>query len=150
MKLYHRTYAAEEGYQPGPETVAFMVCCLVADTDEKAQEEGKHFLWRMGHPLRGPREYFAPPGYVTPMGNQLRARARPTPLNQLSYSELQERDHLIVGSPDTVTRKLKHIKDQLGIGSLLLEAQAGRLSHEATMRSIELLGREVIPALKEV
>ena len=37
----------------------------------------------------------------------------------------------------------------LGVGALLLEAHAGRMSHETTMRSIELLGREVIPALKE-
>jgi hypothetical protein len=35
------------------------------------------------------------------------------------------------------------------VGSLLLEAQGGRLSHEDTMRSIELFGKEVIPALKE-
>jgi hypothetical protein len=43
---------------------------------------------------------------------------------------------------------LRHIKDRLGIGALLLEAQAGQMSHQTAMRSIELLGREVIPALK--
>jgi alkanesulfonate monooxygenase SsuD/methylene tetrahydromethanopterin reductase-like flavin-dependent oxidoreductase (luciferase family) len=55
----------------------------------------------------------------------------------------------IVGSPETVIKKLRHIKDRLGIGALLLEAQAGQMSHQTTMRSIEILGREVIPALKE-
>jgi hypothetical protein len=44
---------------------------------------------------------------------------------------------------------MRRIQDELGIGSLLLEAQGGRLSHEDTMRSIELFGKEVIPALKE-
>jgi alkanesulfonate monooxygenase SsuD/methylene tetrahydromethanopterin reductase-like flavin-dependent oxidoreductase (luciferase family) len=77
-------------------------------------------------------------------------RRRPKPLNQLSYEELQEANHLIVGSPETVIKKLRHIKDRLGIGALLLEAQAGQMSHQTTMRSIELLGREVIPALKEL
>jgi alkanesulfonate monooxygenase SsuD/methylene tetrahydromethanopterin reductase-like flavin-dependent oxidoreductase (luciferase family) len=71
-------------------------------------------------------------------------------LNQLSYEELQEANHLIVGSPETVINNLRHIKDRLGIRALLLEAQAGQLSHQTTMRSIELLGREVIPALKEL
>jgi alkanesulfonate monooxygenase SsuD/methylene tetrahydromethanopterin reductase-like flavin-dependent oxidoreductase (luciferase family) len=70
-------------------------------------------------------------------------------LNQLSYQELQDANHLIVGSPETVIKKLRHIKDRLGIGALLLEAQAGQMSHQTTMRSIEILGREVIPALKE-
>ena len=35
----------------------------VADTEAKAQEEAKHFLWRMGETVRGPREFFAPAGY---------------------------------------------------------------------------------------
>jgi hypothetical protein len=48
-----------------------------------------------------------------------------------------------------VTEQLLHIKSELGVGSLLLEAQGGQLSHEDTMRSIELFGKEVIPALKD-
>ena len=62
---------------------------------------------------------------------------------------MQERNHLVIGSPETVTRKLRYIRDELGVGSLLLEAQGGRLSHQDTMRSLELFGKEVIPALKE-
>lgn len=147
FKLYHK-HAEEAGYTPGPEQFAFMVCCHVNDTDAKAQEEGRHFLWRMGHPLRGPQEYWAPAGYVSRIAALMSSKRRPKPLNQLSYQELQDSYHLIVGSPKTVTEKLRHIKDRLEIGALLLEAQAGRMSHQTTMRSIELLGREVIPALK--
>jgi alkanesulfonate monooxygenase SsuD/methylene tetrahydromethanopterin reductase-like flavin-dependent oxidoreductase (luciferase family) len=147
FKLYHK-HAEEVGYTPGPEHFAFMVCCHVNDTDAKAQEEGKHFLWRMGHPLRGPQEYWAPPGYVSRIAALMTTKRRPKPLNQLSYQELQDANHLIVGSPETVIKKLRHIKERLGIGALLLEAQAGQMSHQTTRRSIELLGREVIPALK--
>jgi alkanesulfonate monooxygenase SsuD/methylene tetrahydromethanopterin reductase-like flavin-dependent oxidoreductase (luciferase family) len=147
FQQYHK-YAQELGYTPGPQHFAFMICCHVNDTDEKAQEEGRHFLWRMGHPLRGPREYWAPPGYVSRVAALMTSKRRPRPLNELTYQELQDAYHLIVGSPDTVIRKLRHIKERLGIGALLLEAQAGQMSHQATMRSIELLGREVIPALK--
>ena len=39
--------------------------------------------------------------------------------------------------------------DSEDIGVLLLEAQGGLLSHADTMRSLELFGKEVIPALKE-
>ena len=55
----------------------------------------------------------------------------------------------MVGSPDTVIKKLRRIKEELGIGSLLLETQGGPLSHEDTMRSIKLMGEEVIPALQD-
>ena len=66
----------------------------------------------------------------------------------MPYQDLPERCHLAMGSPDTVIKKLSHIRDELGIGALLPEAQGGQLSHQDTMRSIELLGKEAIPALK--
>ena len=145
----YREYAAADGWEPGPEKFAFMICAHVNDTDEKAQESGKAFLWRMNYPLRGPREYWSPPGYTSRAGAAAVAARRPTPLHELSYQELQDRYHLVVGSPETVIKKLRHIRDELGVGSLLLEAQGGQLSHADTMRSIELFGKEVIPALKE-
>ena len=144
----YRDTAEETGYTATSENFAFMICCHVNDTDEKAQEEAKHFMWRMGHPLRGPREYWAPPGYLTKAGTQMTAQRRSRPLGDMSYQELQDAYHLVVGSPSTVIEQLGYIKERLGIGSLLLESQAGRMSHETTMRSIELMGNEVIPALK--
>ena len=47
-------------------------------------------------------------------------------------------------------KKLRHIKDHLGIGALSLEAQAGQMSHHTARRPIAPLDREVIPALKEL
>ena len=70
-------------------------------------------------------------------------------MNEMSYQDLQDEDHLVVGSPDTVIKKLRRIKEELGIGSLLLETQGGPLSHEDTMRSLKLMGEEVIPALQD-
>ncbi|MQF69500.1 LLM class flavin-dependent oxidoreductase [SAR202 cluster bacterium AD-804-J14_MRT_500m] len=151
----YRTVASEDGWEPGPDKFSFMVTCHVDDTDEKAYEEGKHFMWRMRRPLEGPTEYFSPPGYVSRRGTvNFSAVAhpgsnRPKALSQLSYDELIESNRIIVGNPETVIKKLRHIKDTLGIGALMLESQAGKMSHESTMRHIELMGKEVIPALRE-
>ena len=156
VRLYdaYREHAAEAGYEATADNFAYMVCCVCADTDEEAQEIGKHYLWRMGHPLRGPVEYWAPPGYlgrrrpVRPHSGGAPSAGR-KPLHALSYEELQEAYHLVVGSPQTVLEKLSHMRERLGFGSLLLEAQAGAMPHKATMRSLELLGRDVIPELKK-
>jgi alkanesulfonate monooxygenase SsuD/methylene tetrahydromethanopterin reductase-like flavin-dependent oxidoreductase (luciferase family) len=145
----YREYAAEDGWEPGPDKFAFMICCHVNETEEKAQQAGKAFMWRMNYPLRGPREYWSPPGYMTRAGAAAVAARRPTPLNEMSYQELQDNYHLVVGNPDNVIKKLRHIKEQLGIGALLLEAQGGPLSHADTVRSLELFGKEVLPALKD-
>ena len=50
----YREYAAADGWEAGPDKFAFMICCHVNETEEKAQEAGKAFLWRMNYPLRGP------------------------------------------------------------------------------------------------
>ena len=39
------------------------------------------------------------------------------------------------------------VQKELGIGHLLLEAQESRMDHPTTMRSIELMGKSVIPAM---
>jgi len=48
-----------------------------------------------------------------------------------------------------VTQRLKEIIKRFGIGHLLFEAQYSALLYEETMRSIELLGTEVLPALRK-
>lgn len=155
VRLYdtYREHAATAGYTPDASHFAYMVCCVCADTDAKAQEIGQHYMWRMGHPLRGPVEYWAPPGYLG-QRTPLRSGGVPShgkkPLYAMTYEELQEAYHLVVGSPQTVLEKLSYMQERLGFGSLLLEAQAGAMSHQDTMRSLELLGREVIPHLKRL
>ena len=65
----------------------------------------------------------------------------------MTYEQLQEINNIIVGSPETVTRKLANTIDQLSPGYLILIGSDGTLPHQDAMRSIELLGKEVIPAL---
>src|SRR5262245_55376795 len=52
---------------------------------------------------------------------------------------------LYVGSPETVARKIAATATTLGASRFDLKYSAGELPHEAMMRSIELVGTEVIP-----
>lgn len=98
----YRTAAAEEGYEPTPNNFGFLICCYVADTQEKADEEAHHFIWRMGTTTRGPREYMNPVGYRTQAGAQVAARRAIRPLIQQSFEELKENYHIVCGPPDVV------------------------------------------------
>jgi alkanesulfonate monooxygenase SsuD/methylene tetrahydromethanopterin reductase-like flavin-dependent oxidoreductase (luciferase family) len=55
-------------------------------------------------------------------------------------------DMIIVGDMDTVVRKMKRYAD-LGIDQLICYMQFGYLEHESIKRTIEVLGKEVIPEL---
>ncbi len=150
--IYHET-AAAEGYQAGPEHFGYLIRCLVADTDEKAQEIGRTFLWTENHRNRGPVEFNDPPGYQSREALRIKM-SRPligtgTMGRRMSYEELQDAYNIIVGSPETVTEKLRHIRRDLEPGYILIYGNEGHMPHQDVMRSVELLGTKVIPALKE-
>jgi alkanesulfonate monooxygenase SsuD/methylene tetrahydromethanopterin reductase-like flavin-dependent oxidoreductase (luciferase family) len=144
---FYRQGAAEAGRTVTPDNLGFLICAVTADTKAKALEAGRHFIWRMGPTLRGPVEYFAPVGMRSRAGSQFALKARPRSLAQMSYEELLAGHFIIAGTPDEVADRFAHVQRELGIGHLLLEAQESRMDHATTMRSIELMGATVIPAL---
>ncbi len=58
-------------------------------------------------------------------------------------------DRLYFGSPDTVIKKFKQAAE-LGVTNVSNWMMFGGLEHEKIMRSIRLMGEEVLPALKDV
>ncbi len=66
-----------------------------------------------------------------------------------SYEAANRAGLIVTGSPKTIIQKFKHIIDRTDPGYLTFWAREGKKPHEATMRGIELLGKEVIPALRE-
>ena len=69
---------------------------------------------------------------------------------RMSYEEQQELNIVIVGNPETITRKLTKVITELNPGYLHIYGNEGLMAHKDVMRSIELLGTEVIPALHEL
>jgi alkanesulfonate monooxygenase SsuD/methylene tetrahydromethanopterin reductase-like flavin-dependent oxidoreductase (luciferase family) len=146
----YRSAAAEVGYEPTPDNFGYLLCCYVAETQEKADEEARHFIWRMGPTLRGPREYMAPVGYRTRAGQAVAARRQGAkPLAQQTYEELKENYHIVAGTPDVVLEKLEYLHQRLGIEHLIFYGQESRMSHQATMSNIGLFGKEVLPVIQK-
>ena len=55
-------------------------------------------------------------------------------------------DMIVIGDVDTCIRKMKHYAD-LGVDELICYVQWGYLEHEDIKRTIEVLGKEVIPEM---
>jgi hypothetical protein len=79
--------------------------------------------------------------------NQFVLRTRSVSLAKMTYEELVENYYIVAGPPDEVVERFARVRKELGIGHLLLEAQESRMDHPTTMRSIELMGKSVIPAV---
>jgi alkanesulfonate monooxygenase SsuD/methylene tetrahydromethanopterin reductase-like flavin-dependent oxidoreductase (luciferase family) len=58
-----------------------------------------------------------------------------------------EADMLVVGDPERCIEKMKHYAD-LGVDELICYVQFGHHSHESVMKTIEILGKEVLPELE--
>ena len=154
LKQIYIDTALEAGYKPGPEHFGYLLKAFVADTDEKAQEIGRHFMWTEANRMKGPREHNDPPGYQSREALRVKQQ-RPTGrfgdvTKRMSYEEQQELNIVIVGNPETVTRKLAKVITELNPGYLHIYGNEGPMGHKDVMRSIELLGKEVIPALHEI
>ena len=56
---------------------------------------------------------------------------------------------LVLGSPDTVADKIVSMSRLLGLDRFMLHISVGTLPHEKVLRSIEFLGTEVAPRVRE-
>ena len=69
---------------------------------------------------------------------------------RLTYEEQRDINFVIVGSPETVTRKLTDAISQLNPGYLHIYGNEGAMPHADVMHPIELIGKEVVPALHKI
>ncbi|CAI8029421.1 hypothetical protein GBAR_LOCUS16716 [Geodia barretti] len=172
VKLYRDT-AAEEGYESGPENFGYLQRVVVAETEEKAQELGRAFMYGGGINAFARPEWMFPPGYNSKAATRRLARVSVDPnsgdealvlkpadtpegieanRNQI-YGRFQaEQDNLqlICGTPDTVIPKIRHILETVRPGIFSLWHHHGPVSHEDRMTSIRLLGDEVLPAMRSI
>jgi len=128
VDLYHRALA-EFGKPTLP--VAFHSHGHVAATDEQASEE-----------------YFVP--YQVVMKRLSRERNWGTTMDLAHFRDELEHGALLVGSPETVARKMAAGIKALGASRVHLKQSVGLLSHEAMMSSLELYGTEVIPRVRDI
>jgi hypothetical protein len=61
--------------------------------------------------------------------------------------EFNDADMIVVGDPDQCLEKMLRYSE-LGVDQLICYVQFGHLEHESIMRTIELLGTELIPELE--
>ncbi len=160
MDIYTEV-ARECGYEPGPEHFGYLVRIHVQDTDEKARDVGRGYM--VGNigvgRIQLPRDYQSPVGYASasrdPRFLRLREQIRSDPfrvggLDSAAYDQILDSKRWIIGSPDTVIRNLREVLSEMRPGILAMWTNDGTISHEDSMRCLELMGQEVLPALREI
>ena len=163
FQLYHDT-AAESGYQSGTQNVAYLWKVHVEETEEKAEEVGRKFLSGVSNPFLAGNEgkvnpaIMSLPGHTSRTSRKLSATAfgptgrfGRTRLNSSrSFEEQVEDNTIITGTPKSVLPKIRSVLEYLRPGSVFFWDGDGAMSHEDQMRSLRLMGEEVLPAVREM
>ncbi|HKS99406.1 MAG TPA: LLM class flavin-dependent oxidoreductase [Rugosimonospora sp.] len=145
----YRSAAREFGYEPEPEKLVLSMPIYVAETDEQALAEARpHLEWLFHKGLKQGFEIMFPPGYMSPGSLRGLLAAGQKPFPALTYEELLTGGYAVVGSPDTVTARLRELHEELGFGQILGLFGIGDITHEQTVRSAELFAAHVMPALR--
>lgn len=144
---------AEAGWAHKPE-IAYSTVVYVDETDDKALDKALHHA---GQAYRG---FF--PAAVNESGlkdEQYRRaelfeeRGEPGAAEVMRHlldpDYLLENDLILLGSPETVARKLKDYATEGLFNTFFGEFNFGNLAEDDLMRSIRLFGTEVIPALRD-
>jgi len=167
--------AAELGYQAGPENFGYLLPVFCADTDEKAQDLGRGFIFGGGQNAFSRPEHTLPPGYNSkaairmlanqPGGSWLGVSKAKMMAGQedswdasayeglrqkliKGYEKVQENLQVVVGSPQTCIKKITDILKVIRPGVFTIFAVQGNVSDKDRLRSVELLGKEVLPAVR--
>ncbi|MEW6300473.1 MAG: hypothetical protein AB1671_22505, partial [Thermodesulfobacteriota bacterium] len=160
-----------------PENFGYLIPTFVAETEEKAQELGRNFVYGGGQNAFSRPEHTLPPGYNSKNAIKMLARhpggswlgVSPDKLRQAQaddrnepvdydevrrkltagYQKAQKNLQVIVGTPTSVLPKLKTLLQVLRPGIFVFFNVQGPVSNRDRMTSMRLLAEEVVPALRE-
>ncbi len=159
-QVYYDT-AREEGYEAGPQHLGFMFFCHVEETDEKAMEVGRTLTMGVRSPfdpgVERPRPWImSPPGISTSSARALQRRMLAVDSTghthagaRASFEDQVATHGMIVGTPDTVMTKIRYIMETLRPGTIIFRTGDGAMSNDAQMRTLKLMGEEVLPRMRE-
>ncbi len=151
LNQYREAAEKKYGYVAESSKIGWAAPIFIADTDEKARELPKpHIEAIFNKFINLPFEMMFPPGYITAET----ARNMFTHKRQLRGGVTV--DHLIgegiavIGSPDTVRRKLLEAHRLIGFQNFLALLQFGTLPRDLTEQNIRRFCAEVAPALQQL
>jgi alkanesulfonate monooxygenase SsuD/methylene tetrahydromethanopterin reductase-like flavin-dependent oxidoreductase (luciferase family) len=156
--LYRQLWRESEHEGPMPR-IFLQRQIHVAETDEKAHEEARQFLASRqggavpvgGGPIEKTRIGWGT--HARGMGSDGerpddKARGQTIAQSSQSYEFNIDNGLALVGSPDTIIRKLQEGKERIGYDIFCTNHGIGQMPKAMVHNSIDLFGREVIPAFR--
>jgi alkanesulfonate monooxygenase SsuD/methylene tetrahydromethanopterin reductase-like flavin-dependent oxidoreductase (luciferase family) len=146
---FYREKCNEYGWTPEPEQIVYRLGMHCAEDDDEAIEDlrsagGGQPAVGLSFRNRSVESAVAESGfYGRDLENQ-RGRLQ----SRGEVASRIEKGQVLVGTPDTILKQIKRIRDELGCG--VLDLSLGAQLGDKTRKSIELFGEKVLPRMHEL
>ncbi|MGE5306503.1 MAG: LLM class flavin-dependent oxidoreductase [Alphaproteobacteria bacterium] len=151
----------QHGQRYHPFRFGILMSAYVAETDEQARAECEEGVWYFlrnclkGHLRREGRQLTFGPGvpYISPASWKDFLKGYKPGRKLLgdveNWEELDASQSIIVGSPETVYRRIWTIVEQAKVGNLLIQFHIGNMTDKLVRKSMTLFAERVAPALRD-
>ena len=156
----YQKFAAESGYESGTQHVSYLWKVHVDETDEKAEDVGRKYLSGVSNPFLSGNEGMVNPALMALPGHTSRTSKKIAAsqfgpkgrfgVNRRTFDDQVADNTILTGTPDTVIPKIRNILETLRPGSVFFWDGDGAMTHDDQMRSLRLMGEEVLPAVREM
>ena len=173
---YYGEVAKEEGYERGTQHTGYLFKVHVDETEELAEATARKYIQGPSNPFLEGNQGNVRPFIQNLPGMTSRTNLLPTVSSfSLAASRGRQQAHkeatgdqqdkadflgtfeeqinkmsIITGTPTTVIPKVKHVLEYLRPGSIFFWDGDGAMTHDDAMRSLRLMGEELIPAVREI
>ena len=144
-----RRTAAEHGHHIRPEQLPLQVITYVAETEQKAREEGiDHIRYFFEDALRTTPTFLAPPGYLSVEQLKMRAALADKLHGKFNFEAVNESWFVAVGTADQVVEKLEQWGEQMGTNHFVMLAAPGNMPNWKVVKNLNLIAQDVIPRVR--
>jgi alkanesulfonate monooxygenase SsuD/methylene tetrahydromethanopterin reductase-like flavin-dependent oxidoreductase (luciferase family) len=170
---YYEEQAQEHGYESGTQHRGYLFKVHVDETEELAEATARKYIQGPSNPFLEGNQGNVRPFIQNLPGMTSRTQLLPTVTDFAAarargravaasgdkqeaadflgtFEDQTEKMSIITGTPKTVIPKVRHVLEYLRPGSIFFWDGDGAMNHDDSMRSLRLMGEEVIPAVREM
>ena len=147
----YREIAVRNGHKPDSESIIISAMAYVAETEEKAVEEGRnHILFYFQKLLRTNAHINSPPGYLPVDRLRKRLEAGAVQDAEITWEMLTGVYRTVLGTPEQVAERIAFWCEQAKSSKIILHLHTGDMPHWKAVKNITLFAEEVIPRVRRL
>jgi alkanesulfonate monooxygenase SsuD/methylene tetrahydromethanopterin reductase-like flavin-dependent oxidoreductase (luciferase family) len=147
----YRERTIRHGHTPDSDSIIISAMAYVAETEEKAIEEGRdHILFYFQNLLKTDAHLNSPPGYIPVDRLRKRLEAGLGQDAPITWEILTSIYRTVLGTPEQVAERIAFWCEQAQSSKIILHLHVGDMPHWKAVKNITLFAEEVIPRVRSL